>query len=267
MKTKKIITFALLAVFTLSAQAQIVSSRSAQVVEIPKEKTPRTFMWTARAGYSFDTMTGADDISGMTGFDGGFGFTHYLGENNESGLFWGLEAHGTSFNANYEFAGEKLFAIGVVGVPRIGYKIAIPNTKFAVAPYVGAYVGYIFEADEQGYIYETVGTETVTKKHNYYPYSTYTEQAYITRNGNTEIETGETVAVGLNFGVQFFLTKSFFIDMHIMKSLMDEDGKYEERSYVSVPSGVDYSKYAHYNYSREEKFSSFKFVLGVGFEF
>lgn len=252
---KKIITFALLMVFSLSASAQLMTGKSSH-----EFKGPRTFMWTARAGYSFDTMTGADDISGMTGFDGGFGFTHYLGENNESGLFWGLEAHGTSFNANYEFADEKLFAIGVVGVPRIGYKIAIPNTKFAVAPYVGAYVGYIFEADEHGYIYENVGTETVKTSYSTYNYT-------ISRYGDSEIETGECVAVGLNFGVQFFLTKSFFVDMHIMKSLMDEDGKYEERSYVSVPSGVDYSKYSHYNYINEEKFSSFKFVLGVGFEF
>lgn len=263
MKSKKMIILGLLAVFSLSAQAQLLTGKTSRTFK--EQKGPRKFLWTARIGYSFDNMTGADNVSGTTGFDGGFGFTHYLGESRESGLFWGLEAHGMSNSAYYDLIDQAVFAIAVVGAPRIGYKIPIPNTNFAVAPYVGAYVGFLFDGHESEYMSDNFGTVSYMSTGLYPSMQT----TYMHRYGANRLELGDNVTAGLNIGVQFFLTKGFFLDMHVKKSLM-EDGETEEVSNCYIPYDMPESMradYEQYNYSRGEKVSGFKFVLGVGFEF
>ena len=243
---KKILAIALLALFGLQAQAQIVSSRSSMIV---KQKNPRNFMWTVRLGYSSDTFSGDSDVKSATGFDAGLGFTKYLNSEGErNGMFWGLEAVGMTNSAKYDVIDKNMFGFGVYGAPRVGYKMPLMD-KMAVAAYVGAYVGYMFEADEEEHSYQYYSIPTTSK----YGYSTYD---YYYQSTYWGIEAGECVSYGLTFGAELFLNDHFFIDMHVRKSLA-EDGKTYAKSYGNIIPG----------YHEENKLNGFKFSIGCGFQF
>ena len=237
---KKFFILALLAAFGLSTQAQIVRSTVSMVT---KEKKQRNLMWTVRLNYSNDTYSGDSDVKSATGFDAGLGFTKYLNSDGErNGMFWGLEAVGMTNSAKYDLLDKNMFGFGVYGAPRVGYKMPLMD-KMAISVYAGAYVGYMFDADEEDYSYVYYNTGS--------SYSSYYYQS--TRWG---IEAGECVSYGLTFGAEFFLNDHFFIDMHVRKSLA-EDGKTWARSYGNISR----------EYSEETKLSGFKLSVGCGFQF
>ena len=245
---KKFLAIALLALFGLQAQAQIVSSRSSMIV---KQKNPRNFMWTVRLGYSADSYTGSSDMKSASGFDGALGFTKYANnEGRRDGFFWGVEAVCMTNSGKWEPVESETFAVGVYGAPRVGYKIPVVD-NIAIAPYAGAYVGFMFEADE----------ERVWKTDNLSNGKTYTTYSF---------EPGDCVSFGFTIGAELFLSKSFFIDMHIRKSLA-EDGETITRSSSDIITS--YNKYGNPVYSYysnpeiKDKVSGFKFSIGCGFQF
>lgn len=242
---KKFFILALLAAFGLSTQAQIVRSTTSMIT---KEKKQRNFMWTVRLNYSNDTYSGDSDVKSTTGFDAGLGFTKYLNSDGErNGMFWGLEAVGMTNSAKYDLIDKNMFGFGVYGAPRVGYKMPLMD-EMAISVYAGAYVGYMFDADEEDYVYQSYSVPT-----NKYGYTSYDYYHQSTRLG---IEAGECVSYGLTFGAEFFLNDHFFIDMHVRKSLA-EDGKTYATSYGNITPG----------FSEENKLTSFKLSVGCGFQF
>lgn len=232
---KKFILMALLATFGsvahTMAQGNIVRSKSRLVVVQEREKGPRTFMWTARLGASLDSHN-SSDLGSDLGFYGGFGFTHYVGGTTSEGLFWGIEAQGISNNAVLKPASDKSnFNFGIVGQPRIGYKFPV-GEKMAIAPYFGGFVGVMLEGDSQEWDGGPYGS-----KYNYY-YS------------NVKYKAGEEVAYGATFGIDFFLTKSFFLNLELKKS-------FAEDAYIKEM----------YPYDNKETFSLTKLNFGIGFQF
>lgn len=237
---KKFILMALLATFGsvahTMAQGNIVRSKSRLVVVQEREKGPRTFMWTARLGGSLDSHN-SSDLGSDLGFYGGFGFTHYVGGTTSEGLFWGIEAQGISNNAVLKPASDKSnFNFGIVGQPRIGYKFPV-GEKMAIAPYFGGFVGVMLEGDSQNW--------DGRPYNSYYSYNSY-NSSYT----NVKYKAGEEVAYGATFGIDFFLTKSFFLNLELKKSFA-EDAYIEEG----------------YPYYSKETFSLTKLNFGIGFQF
>lgn len=248
---KKFFIMALLAAFSLSTQAQIVRSTTSMVY---KEKKQRNFMWTVRLDGSSDTYTGNSDMKSAIGFDGALGFTKYANsEGRRDGFFWGAEAVCMTNSGKWEPVSET-FAFGVYGAPRVGYKVPIID-NIAIAPYVGGYVGYMFESDRKREQKETVLNST-QRLVNYY-----------------EFKPGECVSFGFTIGAEIFLSKSFFIDMHIRKSLA-EDGETETYSDLVTTTNVtdkwgNTTERTNYNHQPDvkDKISGFKFSIGCGFQF
>lgn len=245
---KKFLLTALIAVMGLSAQAQIVSSRTAMY-----QKAQRTFMWTARAGYSIDMNSGASGVTGGSGFDTGFGFTHFVNkEHKRSGLFWGFEATAMTNSAKYDKVNSTPFIFGIYGTPRVGYKFLFPN-KMAIAPYGGFYVGYMLEGKESKYDYQSYSVLVPTNTYGKYSSTSYKYYYQTTEN---KIKAGECVTYGLNFGVEFFFNDHFFVDMHY-KFNLNKNGKTNDRSYGNITT----------EYNIEQEFTGSKFTIGVGVMF
>lgn len=233
---KKFILMALLATFGsvahTMAQGNIVRSKSRLVVVQERERGPRTFMWTARLGGSLDSHN-SSDLGSDLGFYGGFGFTHYVGGTTSEGLFWGIEAQGISNNAVVKPASDKSnFNFGIVGQPRIGYKFPVGG-KMAIAPYVGGFVGVMLEGDREEWDGRPYNSGS--------SYTSYTNMKY---------KAGEEVAYGATFGIDFFLTKSFFLNLELKKS-------FAEDAYIKES----------YPYDNKETFSLTKLNFGIGFQF
>lgn len=192
MKTKKLIAIVVLAALGLSAQAQIVSSRSDQVIvtqqvkekKPKKPKKPRTFNWNLRLGYSLDYMTGGEDLSMTSGFDASFGIFKSIGNN---GLFWGVEAGVMSYGACMD-NGSPSSCVGINLTPRIGTRLLFIGDN-TLNIYGGPYVGYRFD-------------DKISWGHN---------SQYL---GITE-----RVDIGVNVGAELFVSKNFFFDLHVKKGL------------------------------------------------
>ena len=253
MRAKKLISIALLAALGISAQAQIVSSRSDQVIvtqqiKEKKPKKPRTFKWNLRLGYSFDSMTGGDDLSGASGFDASFGISKPFGNN---GMFWGVEAGAMSYGACMDDY-DPTRCIGICATPRIGIKFPI-GKEASFNLYGGPYIGYRFGEKDYNSLYYSDVDYTDSEGHYQYRYE-YNDQV---------LEIEDDIDAGINIGVELFVSKNFFFDIHIKKGLTSS-GKSGYRG-VSYDSG---SYYGGYNYSDDYKdISSLKIVLGCGFQF
>ena len=197
MKAKKLIAIVVLVAFGASAQAQIVSSRSDQVIvhQPVKVKKPRTFQWNIRAGYSFDNMTGGYDVLGTSGFDASFGISKPFSNSN---LFWGVEAGIMSHGARMEDS-DVTRSYGTDLAPRIGIKIPFAK-DIALNIYGGLHAGYIFAHDWKYISY--YNTDALGNEH-YHSLSIY---------GKTDI--------GLNLGAELFVSKNFFFDLHVKKGFM-----------------------------------------------
>ena len=250
MKAKKLIAVVVLIAFGASAQAQIVSSRSDQVIvhQPVKVKKPRTFKWNIRAGYSFDNMIGGHDLSGISGFDASFGISKPFSSN---GLFWGIEAGAMTYGARMEDS-DATSCIGINITPRIG--INLPFAKeMALNIYAGPYVVYDFGAEEFRDIY--------------YMYSEYTDSPGDWQYRSQDTYQGlhlcdENIDVGINLGIEFFVSKNFFFNLYMKKGFISLGESVFSDSYYDTGSpSRDY-----YNYEEKDIFP-LKIVLGIGVQF
>lgn len=144
---KKIFSLACAVLLAVSAQAQLVTSRSRSMIDTPKED--RT-MWVLRVGIGTNKVVGDDyDYDGL---GSKFGYTFSIEFNRSMGhrgaywgMDWGLNSRGykeSDDDINYE---AKLKAHNVNWSPFIfGWKIQIPDTKFSIDPHIGAFLSYDF---------------------------------------------------------------------------------------------------------------------------
>lgn len=256
MKTKKLVVAAVLAVLGTSAQAQIVSSRSNQVVvtETPvvkekKPKKPRTFKWNLRAGYSFDSMIGGHDLSGCSGFDASFGISKPFGNN---GLFWGVEAGAMTYGACIK-DDDASSCLGVDILPRIGIKIPLAN-EMALSIYGGPYVGYDIDG-----VYSQ--TSTTSWDSGYYTDGQGNQYSWSKRNGQV-LKIRDFIDVGINLGVELFVSKNLFFDIHVKKGFIRSGYSHVYDSYHD--SGNSNRDHDIDDY---KDISSLKIVLGIGLQF
>lgn len=259
MRTKKLLFFLLLAAFGTMAQAQIVSSRSDQLV-VTEVVKPRTLKWNVRAGYSFDTMTGADGIKSASGFDASFGISKPFSSN---GLFWGIEVGAMSYNAALEGEANNegddhgpAFTVGFTLAPRIGFKIPIAD-EMALALYVGPYGAYRLE---ESTTLRNYTSSSYTKAKSTYPYTTQTYHTSTSSEKKLKVEDG--IDVGLNAGLEFFVSKNFFFNLQVKKSFT-ETGYLRYESSYSDSGNTSNNRYT----SDKKDIYSFKFMVGIGFQF
>ena len=185
MRTKHFILIVLLTVLETSAQAQIVSSRSDQVIvthqiRVKEPKMPRTFKWNLRLGYSVDFMTAGHNLSGISGFDASFGVSKPF-KNDK--IFWGVEAGAMTYGACLKgYNPQRCNSICVN--PRIGVKFPIAQ-KTSFNLYGGPYISYRFG-----------------------------------ESGGKFMEIGEGLGGGINIGAELFVSKNFFFDLHTKKDLI-----------------------------------------------
>lgn len=223
MKAKKIIAIVVLVAFGASAQAQIVSSRSDQVIvtqtpKVEKPKKPRTFKWNIRAGYSFDSMTGVHGLSGAPGVDASFGISKPF---RNSDLFWGVEAGVMSHGVRIEDSKAARSYVADL-IPHIGIKIPFAK-DIALNIYGGPYIGYTFAYDKI-YIY--------------------------VKDLSLDIDDGNDI--GINLGVELFVSKNLFFDLHVKKGFMS--------SAISHLYDDGY-------YTDDKDLFPLKIVLGIGVQF
>ena len=152
---KKLFSLVCAVLLAVSAQAQLVTSRSRSMIDTPKEDR---LMWVLRAGIGSNNFAGED----YEDFDSKFGYTFSI-EFNRSigrrgaywGMDWGLGSRG------YKEEDFKLTAHNVHWSPYIfGWKINIADTKFAIDPHISAYMsvdyaGKYSEDDWELGIYES----------------------------------------------------------------------------------------------------------------
>lgn len=155
MKTRKLIVIALFSAFGISAEAQIVSSQSNQVivtqeVKPQKPKTPWSGKWYLKAGVSMDIYAwdnyyaDYDDLKNSgVGYKAGVGVKCPIGHN---GAYWGAEAGIMSTLCEDPDSGKIADAkkdASLYAIPHVGWAFEA-SRNFYVAPYVGPYISYGF---------------------------------------------------------------------------------------------------------------------------
>ena len=126
---KKLFSLACAVLLAISAQAQLVTSRSRSMIDTPKED--RT-MWIMRIGVGTNNFVGDDyeDLDSKVGYFFGFEFNREMGRH---GAYWGMD-----------------FALASKG-----WKINIPDTKFSIDPHIGVYAACDYAGkmtiEEDGY--------------------------------------------------------------------------------------------------------------------
>ena len=221
MKTKKLIAIVVLAALGLSAQAQIVSSRSDQVIvtqqvkekKPKKPKKPRTFNWNLRLGYSLDNMTGGEGLSMTSGFDASFGISKSIGNN---GLFWGVEAGVMSYGAYLKEGDRSASCVGIALSPRIGMSF----------PFTGDMTLNIYGGP-------CIGNRFGDKFFWWGPGS------------RQELVITERFDAGVNVGAELLVSKSFFFDLHVKKGFTKAGeiwgDQYRERvSSLKIVAGIGF---------------------------
>ncbi len=147
MRAKKLISIALLAALGTSTQAQIVSSRSDQVIvtqqlKEKKPKKPWLCQWYLKAGVSLDKSEEYVKETKM-GYLLLAGLKSPIGQ---QGAFWGIEAGGISSTYEDFFSkhGPVVSNISAIANPYLGWNIDISN-QTSIAPHVGPYISYPFD--------------------------------------------------------------------------------------------------------------------------
>ena len=207
MREKRLISIALLAALGISAQAQIVSSRSDQVIVTQqlKEKTPkkpRTFKWNIKAGFSLDNLNGTNDATWAVtpGFDIDFGFL-----SNDNGLLTGasigIMSHGSHMKDMYGYSDQNATfrSYGLVLDPIIGYSFPITETV-NIAPYIGPFIGYQLKGSRE-------------------------------YDGKEHFSIGGHLDAGINVGLDCYLNESFYIDFHYKRSFTSSGTIWYEKTY------------------------------------
>ncbi len=148
---KKVLLIAVLAIFGLSANAQLNLNRT-----FAQKKSSTT--WILRAGANFAGVTGdgAEDLGSKTGYDVAISFQKPL---SDFGMFWGMElgvgTRGYSFdNTEYnEYYEENYISEGNALAHNVrfspftfGYAYSI-NDDIKIDAHLGAWVSYDFAGD------------------------------------------------------------------------------------------------------------------------
>ena len=151
MKAKKLFVAAVLAVLGTSAQAQIVSSRSNQVVvtETPVVKEKKPILWYGKAGVSYDMNANNqedyrgywDDQDDGLGFEVGIGLKQALGNN---GAYWGAEVGFMTALTEDPDSGDVKKDPSVYAIPYVGWEFKTTES-ISIAPYIGPFISYGFE--------------------------------------------------------------------------------------------------------------------------
>lgn len=156
MKVKKLIAIVVLAALGTSARAQIVSSKSNQVivtqqVKEKKEKKPKKpkkpTQWYGKVGISYDMNSDNhdyrgywDDQSDGIGAEAGLGLKQSIGR---SGAYWGAEVgFMTALNEDPD-SGEVKRDPSIYAIPYVGWEFEV-NKTISIAPYIGPFVSYGF---------------------------------------------------------------------------------------------------------------------------
>ena len=135
---KKLFSLACAVLLAISAQAQLVTSRSRSMIDTPKED--RT-MWIMRIGVGTNNFVGDDyeDLDSKVGYFFGFEFNREMGRH---GAYWGMDFALASRGWKISEKGfdQKFAAHNIHWSPFIfGWKINIPDTKFSIDPHIGVY--------------------------------------------------------------------------------------------------------------------------------
>ena len=237
MKAKKLLLIVLFAVLGTSAQSQIVSSRSDQVIvtEQVKEKMPKkpiTFKWNLRVGYSFDMMMGANDLSSTSGFDGSLGIRMPFGKKN---LFWGVEAGFMTYGAYWKELNTSCIIPVTYLNPHIGITFPVGQKK-SFNLYGGPYVSY-----------------RCSQRSWYKEYEFNDNYDCLT----LDLDIKDGADIGINIGAEFFVSKIIFFDLHVKKGFLPS-GKLNTCNW-----------YDYYDYWDDESknISALKIVIGIGIQF
>jgi len=146
MRAKKLILFVLLATLGTSAQAQIVSSQSNQVivtqeVKPEKPKKPWNGKFYAKVELGSDLYTSADkngDYGSALGYEAEIGLRSPIGK---AGAIWGAEVGVMSTladNLDYWYGKGEESGNAVFASPYIGWRLGI-GSNTSIVPYIGPY--------------------------------------------------------------------------------------------------------------------------------
>ena len=137
---KKLFSLVCAVLLAVSAQAQLVTSRSRSMIETPKEDR---LMWVLRAGIGTNNVILNDVETGSKfGYTFSIEFNRSIGRQGAYwGMDWGLGSRGYIYD--YDDGEETLTAHNISWSPyTFGWKIKIANTKFAIDPHVSVFLSY-----------------------------------------------------------------------------------------------------------------------------
>ena len=138
---KKLFTMALVALFALAANAQIVSSRSESIQRAPKNHTSQ---WYLRAGVGSVGISGKEFKAAKStfGYEVELGYQRFF--NGSEGAHLGFEFGIQNRGSKYEFTDDKSSTFSTLQLnvqPVFGWKIPV-GAGISVDPHVGVFVGY-----------------------------------------------------------------------------------------------------------------------------
>lgn len=138
---KKLFTMALVALFALAANAQIVSSRSESIQRAPKNHTSQ---WYLRAGVGSVGISGEEfkKTKSTFGYEVDLGYQKFF--NGSEGAHLGFEFGIQNRGCKYEYTEDKSSTFSTLQLnvqPVFGWKIPV-GAGISVDPHVGVFVGY-----------------------------------------------------------------------------------------------------------------------------
>lgn len=200
---KKIFSFVCAAVLGLSAQAQLVTSRSITKVATPVEN--RT-TWMVRVGVGTNKFVGDDfkDFGTKAGYWLGAEFNKTLGKR---GAYWGMDFALASRGYSYEdeYQKMKLAAHNIHWSPFIfGWKIDVADSDFSIDPHLGLFMSLDYAGK---YKYESNNREETTKIGDATDYNRFD--------------------VGLKVGVGVWYKKRYNLDLTFQRGFLADDTDYD----------------------------------------
>lgn len=138
---KKLFTMALVALFALAANAQIVSSRSESIQRAPKNHTSQ---WYLRAGVGSVGISGKEfkESKSTFGYEVDLGYQKFF--NGTDGAHLGFEFGIQNRGCKYEYTEDKSSTFSTLQLnvqPVFGWKIPV-GAGVSVDPHVGVFFGY-----------------------------------------------------------------------------------------------------------------------------
>lgn len=177
--------------------------------------------WNIKAGLSFDTYNGSsEDLSFTPGYDVSFGAIFPLKNNN---FIFGIDASLFSYGTHIKKSDENITNIAIGITPYFGYKYLV-SENFSLRPYIGPYISIVPGKK---------GIDNL-KADVYY-------------------RIDNKVSYGINMGVEAFLSRNFYIDLHCRK---DIKANCREKILDQNTSS-----------QRRDDLTALKIVLGLGYQF